>query len=375
MRFIIHIGTHKTATSSIQAFCEKNRKLLLDKGICYPVNKSGSRNHNFLACDIAFGRYAAADSHLKDMVNQARKSNAKTVLISGESFYAMNSFFFKLYQRPCENYWLNERLAVSRLKEFLGEHDVKIVCYLRRQDFFLESIYNQCIKHTPGYSGLIREFKVLMYESLSYYRILSIWAECFGQKNMVVRNYEQAVKSSPIIDFVNSALSIESLEEFELNDSHVNERLNRDVLEYKRILNRITLPVYDQIMLMKACQIISQEMGENHTFQNYLAFDERIELISDFSIDNPRIIECFNVDADGFTLADDCSDNSIYPGLSVEAATEIACRYNRFIMQPSVRLELFLRKISFGLKSRYKWGRGFLDYVRHARKLYGRLRK
>lgn len=375
MRFIIHIGTHKTATSSIQTFCEKNRKHLLNTGTYYPVNKSGSKNHNFLACDLAFGRYAAVESCLKDMAKQAREHNADSVLISGESFYAMNSFFFKLYHRQCDDYWFNEKKAVSKLKEFLSDHEVVIICYLRRQDSFLESIYNQCIKHTPGFPGKIYEFKDLMHESLSYYGLLNIWSECFGQQNMIVRNFEQSVKSSIVNDFVYSALSIESLEGFELNDDHVNERLNRDVVEYKRLLNRVTLPIYEQIMLMRACQAMSKEIGGSFAFQSYMTFNERLELINNFSTENRKLVECFSIDADYLTLVDDGGEHSVYPGLSVEVAIELMYRHNRFNAQPSVRLELYLRKLSFALKSRFTWGERFLDYIRHARKFYARISK
>ena len=32
----IHVGTPKTGTSAIQVFFTKNRKLLKEKGVCYP---------------------------------------------------------------------------------------------------------------------------------------------------------------------------------------------------------------------------------------------------------------------------------------------------------------------------------------------------
>ncbi len=44
MRFVIHIGTHKTGTSSLQTFCVANRRTLLDQGIYYPTNKYASQN-------------------------------------------------------------------------------------------------------------------------------------------------------------------------------------------------------------------------------------------------------------------------------------------------------------------------------------------
>ena len=41
---LIHMGFHKTASSSIQATCANNRKLLLHKGISYPVFQYNNKN-------------------------------------------------------------------------------------------------------------------------------------------------------------------------------------------------------------------------------------------------------------------------------------------------------------------------------------------
>ena len=51
MRLILHIGTHKTGTSSLQLFCRNNRKALLEHGIFYPKT-SHNALHVFMNSDL-----------------------------------------------------------------------------------------------------------------------------------------------------------------------------------------------------------------------------------------------------------------------------------------------------------------------------------
>ena len=36
MKFILHVGTHKTGTTSIQKYCRKNEDVLKEESILYP---------------------------------------------------------------------------------------------------------------------------------------------------------------------------------------------------------------------------------------------------------------------------------------------------------------------------------------------------
>jgi hypothetical protein len=53
MRYVIHIGTAKTATTSIQAFLTVNHERLLRSGIYYPIIR-GKNSHNFLLGEVIF---------------------------------------------------------------------------------------------------------------------------------------------------------------------------------------------------------------------------------------------------------------------------------------------------------------------------------
>src|SRR5688572_14535297 len=53
MRLILHAGTHKTGTTSIQAALAENRRWLSERGFVYPQLSFCSRSHNGFAHRLA----------------------------------------------------------------------------------------------------------------------------------------------------------------------------------------------------------------------------------------------------------------------------------------------------------------------------------
>lgn len=92
MNLLLHIGTHKTATTSLQHFFALNRALLRSYGFYYPENDDSAYAFNFLASRVAFGKSSEAAAFLASAREKAKDSGCQSVLISGESFYAMTGF-------------------------------------------------------------------------------------------------------------------------------------------------------------------------------------------------------------------------------------------------------------------------------------------
>ena len=63
MKFIVHIGTHKTGTSSLQKFLLANEDKLACEKIHY-AHLPNSKNANFLAGHIAYERYSQARKYI-----------------------------------------------------------------------------------------------------------------------------------------------------------------------------------------------------------------------------------------------------------------------------------------------------------------------
>jgi hypothetical protein len=368
MKIVLHIGTHKTGTSALQSFCGLNREVLLARAVLYPRLANKSNSFNFLAARIAFGQADEVRRFFAETVKAAQRAHVGTILVSGESFYAMTSLFYRLYDRPCGDYWEHERRCVSELRTCLPAGvEYAIYCYVRRQDRFLESLYNQCVKHTPGFDGDITAFLGRMHETLDYTRQLEIWGEVFGGEALHVRSYESAAARLPE-NFLAWALNIGQTEGFSPLGARVNERLSRDLLEYKRILNRIELSRADAATAFVQVMELARIMGDNGNHHEYLSPGERQSLFERFAASNAKMVDRYP-EAGSLILSGTASRAQAwtpYPGLSVEDALEITCRHLRLARQPKERLQSMLRRVYYPLRRRH----GFVDvFVRYIRNL------
>jgi hypothetical protein len=359
MKIVLHIGTHKTGTSALQSFCGLNRKTLLARGVLFPRQASRSNSFNILPARIAFGKVDEVRRFFSATVREARRANVGTVLISSESFYAMTGFFYCLYNRPCGDYWEHERRCVEAVRTCLPEHvECSLYCYVRRQDRFLESLYNQCVKHWPGFDGDITAFLGRVREAMDYARHFDIWRKAFGDNALHVRSYEPAADRL-LEDFLAWSLGISELKDFVPLGQRVNERLSRDLLEYKRILNRLELPRADATTDMVQIMELARTMGDNGRYHDYLSPDERQTLLQEFAESNALLVER-HPETGTLAQADPDLQSTAwmpYPGLSAEAAVEIVYRHYRLSRRPKERMQAFLRRVYYPLRLRY----GLLD--------------
>lgn len=185
MKAIVHIGTEKTGTTSIQMFLFQNRKKLKAAGFHF-LQCAGSTNNRalpayFVAEDRFDDFYRDEGISTREAKGEHRKQfllkfeheighlpkNIHTVVISSEHFHSR----------------LRSHEELDRVKEFFTSYfdDVKIVCYLREQASTCASYYSTGVK--SGYSATFGEFFQRCIPGnyyFNYYDVLSNWERCFG---------------------------------------------------------------------------------------------------------------------------------------------------------------------------------------------------
>ena len=189
-KIYLHIGFHKTASSTIQHCMAMNRDELSRQGYLYPFSgivwKVAHHNIVFQLRDDQ--RYSPEVGGISDLVQEISESEASSVIVSSEDF----SF--------CDGAEIKE---IYRILDKLGS--VKIVVYIRRQDKWLQSRYAQITK-----SGYFREdFAASLAEGLdaaNFYQRLEPWAEVVQPQNVIVRVLEkqQLVSGNVCIDFLDA---------------------------------------------------------------------------------------------------------------------------------------------------------------------------
>jgi hypothetical protein len=209
MKCFIHIGMHKTGTSSIQSYLSKNSdKIKEKKDVLYVSSgrndeKTGMHaGHHKLAWSIV-KRYSEKCSFKTsniwwNVLDEIENSNKSKAIISSEFF------------------WAADRSEIKRLKNIFKKHDVEIIIYFRNQMDMAISIYKQAVK-TGNYYKSIRDFSIERSWYFDYYSISKKWIDVFGSNRINMEIFEKAKK-----DLINHFANVIGLE----IDSHQNNKQN-----------------------------------------------------------------------------------------------------------------------------------------------------
>ena len=356
MELIIHIGTHKTGTSSLQTFLATNRSVLIKHGIYYPESAYSGRNVNFMPSRIATGHYDEVNNFLKNSIIQAKKRKLDKILISAESFYAMTTFFQILDKKQITNYWEYETECIKKLQSFLVGIDVKIVCYLRRQDEFITSMYNQMVKQASGYTGSIDEFISEAGAICNYSGHIKLWADIFGDEAIVVRRFVINKDWDINKDFLATALRNIDISQFKPIKANVNIRLDPNMLAFKRIINRLNLPLAEDYVVYKLITRMVRNQKKPNKHKSLLSQKKRQSLINQFEPGNKLIQEKWLSPHEDplFSIPDTRNIQIDYATteISLEHGLELFMRYQRERKKPLVIMEIVIRRVFRALITR-----------------------
>lgn len=251
----LHIGTHRTATSSIQAFMMANWTALLAKGVLHPMRVP----RHFALFDAIFSGRRTVKDIAADLQARAAK-----------------------HQRPVEKIVLSDEDVcmqpdLSVLGQFRDHFDVKVVFALRRQDLWLESWYLQNIKWqwNKTLSHLtLAEFMARSDEFhwAHYDRLLSHLDKIFGQENVLPYVFEKTqMPEGPVAAFCNR-IGIDDIGGL-TPAPHVNSSYSPPLAEFVRCLPFDEAPDKYRARLEQAVKAVDQQLARNGQKHSSLLMD------------------------------------------------------------------------------------------------------
>ena len=213
----VHIGHHKTGSSSIQEALIKNSFLLRENNLYFFSKKpNGDMDSNTNEWVDQSWHYENINQIRKpeDLALQASKLPGN-VVISAESFSWVDNI---------------SSLEVFKKNLYFYFDNVIIIVYIRRQDKQIISHYQEETKggiHQPPYNfypsgnNSIPQYKKYFDKYLNYHYRLSKWGDVFGDKNIVIRIFEinELFKNDVVFDFFKILGIYENIVSSRINES------------------------------------------------------------------------------------------------------------------------------------------------------------
>jgi hypothetical protein len=147
VKLILHAGTHKTGTTSIQKALSDNRPWLRQHGLIYPdgsavYGKTKVPHHRF---SHAFTGTSAESSSLAFQFLDGARAQVEgpndVILISAEPIYRHIAGYDDWQHYNDIDYWLRRNFYLSGLADALLDFEVTVLLFFRQRQSFARSLY------------------------------------------------------------------------------------------------------------------------------------------------------------------------------------------------------------------------------------------
>jgi hypothetical protein len=279
-RIFLHIGAPKTGTSSIQDFCRQNAGTLGAHGLWYPLLDVKTKT-------IA-GKYRQPAAHhlLADALRpeNPRRARRKGTNAGADLFGPLLDDFAASPQPDmllsAETFFQHARsFARSRVPAALSAFNLTVICYVRRSDEFVESLYKTVIVGHARYIDSIDQFA--RRSAPNYPDRLGAFLNVVPANNIVLRSYDEQ-RDRLLEDFLAAVLGrVDDDLRTLFPERRKNTSLGAGEVLFLRHLNRCAVRPEDFVQVRRAFR--SVELARDD--RSLMTPELRKELISAYNED------------------------------------------------------------------------------------------
>lgn len=248
MKLTLHIGHYKTGSTAIQTYFDLHRTAYLDHGWLYPragrptpskPNHTSLPFEELIDADRTVARWYQRTQRYKAFksgtAEPAKDRVLDEVLRENPDHLVLSSEEFMLFGGRT-----GVPAATARqLIEYFDPGFVRVVCFLRRPDHYLESWYNQLVK--LGSSTTLNQQLPARLESVhvQYAQAVGYWKHDVGVDDVVVLRYDNAKSDvvTTLIEAIQAPVLAPDLRQEIPKD--VNPRIPNTFVEVLRVLNPV----------------------------------------------------------------------------------------------------------------------------------------
>lgn len=231
---VLHIGTEKTGSTTLQHFLDANQQVLRELDICVPKSVAG--NHLWLTAAALDDDKLTDTLRLLYGINDSQSlENFRRDVIDDSFMECVGAKRAILSNEHCSSRLLSYE-ELSRLHDMLARltDDIKVVLYLRRQDEFLLSTYSTSVR-----SGETAHLEIptedIIRTRYDYSTLIRRWRDVFGP-SVIVRIFDRStlIEGDIVADFL-SVIDVDRHQFVRVPDT--NGQLTALQLEFLRRLN------------------------------------------------------------------------------------------------------------------------------------------
>jgi hypothetical protein len=294
MKILIHIGAHKTGTSSIQLFMHQNHQRLLNRGILYPHSGIRRYGHHALALSCKPSSRSGEktglgfDGELEPILREIEAASVEQCVLSSEAFF------------------VTDPEKIQRLASAFSGADIRILAFVRRPDTMFMSIYTNRLKKLKKKADLAKlsyhqylERPDRLSRDLEFETQIDIWAGVFGRQNIDLRRVEEGDS----VDAMMSAIGIdpESPLAADLKDG-LPLRGNRARSNEALALLKLAKETLDDEKAVREVWDYCRARLPKTAARSFLSPSERRRIISFFEASNARLFASFGYSFNPYSL-------------------------------------------------------------------------
>ena len=299
-RFILHIGTEKTGTTTLQGYLHGAQSELNEQGVAYYASPGRVESRALAASAVGD---QAPDDFLKQLSVQSPEQRHVFREQTKRHFHAaMTALDERIHTVVISSEHFHSRLRQSWQVKWLHDlimpwaNDVRVVVYLRPQTDVLSSFYSTALKNGEVHNleALGRKICHAGNHFYNYQSLLELWARIFGKKTLIPRLFtaDELKQGDIVADFL-EVIGLSFLQATALDLPRQNESLNPAGQALLRGLNRArkraedALPEREHQPLAKSVMNMFSGSGER------LSPAVEAELQSSFEASNQWVCDQF----------------------------------------------------------------------------------
>ncbi|ODN71014.1 hypothetical protein [Methylobrevis pamukkalensis] len=329
MRTIIHIGTHKTGTTTIQHFAKHNARKLRQKGFWYPgydmIGRKGRYAHHDFSHAIAGQK--SANLSLQDTIdfveairqNGLKATPPEIAFLSAEPIY--RHMLPPAKPEDEDSYWAGRERYVARLAEITAPLAPEILMVVRRQDDFARSLFQENVKS----NRVNVDFLSFVEDNIGFFE--------YNRQYELFKKYFPIVRVLVFEDLANDGKLVrEFFEQLGCKTGRMklvpelNESLPMELTEYKRLLND---GPFSRAQLTSVAKHLLEMRNDKAAFPkeaklDWISTKQMTTLMRRFDASNRALYKAMDVKPDRKTLFPPAKPREgVFPGLSMQRFVEI----------------------------------------------------